>query len=44
LYPSPGIIKIIKSLRMRREGHMAKMGQKMNVYRILLGNSEGEKP
>jgi hypothetical protein len=35
---------MIKSRRMRRAGHVARMGEKRNVYRILLGNPEGKRP
>jgi hypothetical protein len=34
LYSSPGIIRIIKSRRMRWAGHVARMGEKRNVYRL----------
>jgi hypothetical protein len=33
LYSSPSIIRIIKSRRMRWAGHVARMGEKRNVYR-----------
>jgi hypothetical protein len=36
LYPSPSIIRIIKSRRMRLVGHVARMGEKRNAYRILV--------
>jgi hypothetical protein len=32
LYSSPSIIRIIKSRRMRWTGHVARMGEKRNVY------------
>jgi hypothetical protein len=32
LYSLPSIIRIMKSRRMRWTGHMAKMGEKRNVY------------
>jgi hypothetical protein len=35
LYPSPSIIRIIKSRRMRWVGHVTWMGEKRNVYRLL---------
>jgi hypothetical protein len=35
LYSSPSIIRIIKSRRMRWVGHVARMGEKRNVYRPL---------
>jgi hypothetical protein len=40
LYCSPSIIRIMKSRRMRLAGHVARMGEKMNAYRILVGNPE----
>jgi hypothetical protein len=44
LYSSPSIIRIIKSRRMRWEGHVARMGEKGNVYRLLVGKPEGKRP
>jgi hypothetical protein len=44
LYSSPSIIRIIKSRRMRWAGHVALMGEKRNVYRILVGKPEGKRP
>jgi hypothetical protein len=35
---------MIKSRRMRWAGHVARMGEKRNAYRILVGNPEGKKP
>jgi hypothetical protein len=40
VYSSPSIIRIIKSTRMRWAGHMARMGEKRAVYRLLVGKSE----
>jgi hypothetical protein len=34
LYSSPGIIKMIKSRRMRWAGNVARMGEKRNTYRL----------
>jgi hypothetical protein len=42
--PSTSIIRIIKSRRMRWAGHVARMGEKRNVYRLLVGKSEGKSP
>jgi hypothetical protein len=42
LYSSPSKIRIIKSRRMRRTGHVARMGEKRNVYRLL--KPEGKRP
>jgi hypothetical protein len=36
----PSIIKIIKSRRMRWEGHVARMGEKRNTYKLLVGKLE----
>jgi hypothetical protein len=44
LYPSPSIIRIIKSRRMRWEGHVARIGEKRNAYRSLVGKPEGKRP
>jgi hypothetical protein len=44
LYCSPSIIRIIKSRRMRWAGHVARMGENRNAYRILVGNPEGKTP
>jgi hypothetical protein len=42
LYSSPSIIKIIKSRRMRWAGHVARMGEKRNAYRLLVAEPEGK--
>jgi hypothetical protein len=44
LYSSPSIIRIIKSRRMRWAGHVARIGEKRNVYRLLVGKPEGKGP
>jgi hypothetical protein len=44
LYSSPSIIRIIKSRRMRWAGHVARMGDKINAYRLLVGKPEGNRP
>jgi hypothetical protein len=38
------MITIIKSRRMRWAGHVARMGEKRNVYRLLVGKPEGKRP
>jgi hypothetical protein len=35
---------MIKSRRMRWAGHVARMGEKRNEYRILVGKPEGKRP
>jgi hypothetical protein len=44
LYSAPSIIRIIKSRRMRWAGHVARMGEKRNAYRLLVGKPEGNRP
>jgi hypothetical protein len=40
LYSSPSIITTIKSRRMRWAGHVARMGEKRNAYRLLVKKPE----
>jgi hypothetical protein len=44
LYTSQSIIRIIKLRRMRWAGHVARMGEKRNVYRLLVRKPEGKRP
>jgi hypothetical protein len=44
LYSSRSIIRIIKSRRMRWAGHVARMGEKRNAYRLLVGKPEEKIP
>jgi hypothetical protein len=44
LYSFPSIIRMVKSMRIRWAGYIARMGERMNAYRILVGNPEGRKP
>jgi hypothetical protein len=44
LYSSQSLIKIIKSRRMRWAGHEARMGEKRNADRLLVGKPEGKRP
>jgi hypothetical protein len=44
LYSSQSIIRIIKSRGMRSARHVARMGEKMNLYRLIVGKSEGKRP
>jgi hypothetical protein len=43
LYCSPNIVRAIKS-RMRWAVHVARMGERRGVYRVLVGRSEGNRP
>ena len=40
LYCSSNIIRVIKSRRVRRMGHVARMVEKRGVYRVLMGKYE----
>jgi len=42
LYSSPNIVRVIKSRRMRLAGHVARMGERKGVYRLLVGKPEGK--
>jgi hypothetical protein len=44
LYSSPNISRMIKSKRMRWAGHVARMGESRNEYRILVGKPERQRP
>jgi hypothetical protein len=42
LYALSSIIRIIRSRRMRWAGHVARMGEKRNAYRLSVGKPEGK--
>jgi hypothetical protein len=42
-YSSPNIIRMVKSRSMRWAGRIARMGEKRNVYRILVGKPAGKR-
>jgi hypothetical protein len=44
LYSSPSIIRINKARRMRWAGHVARMGEKWNACKLLVGKPEGRRP
>jgi len=44
LYWSPNTVRVIKSRRMRWAGHVARMGERRGVYRVLVGKSEEKRP
>jgi hypothetical protein len=44
LYTSPNVFRLTKSRRLRREGHVARMGEVRNGYRFLVGKPEGKRP
>ena len=37
LCSSPSIVRVLKSRRMRWAGHVARMGKRRGVYRVLVG-------
>ncbi|KAJ4432277.1 hypothetical protein ANN_20895 [Periplaneta americana] len=41
---SPDIIRNIKSRRLRWTGHVARMSESRNAYRVLVGRPEGKRP
>jgi hypothetical protein len=43
LYSWPNTTRRVKSKRMRWAGHVARMGEKRNEYRILVRRSEGKR-
>ena len=43
LHPSPNIVRVIKSRKMRCAGHVARMGERRGVYRVLVGKPEGKR-
>jgi hypothetical protein len=43
MYSSPNSVRMIKS-RMRWVWHIARMGERRGVYRVLVGKPEGKRP
>jgi hypothetical protein len=44
LCSSPSIVWVIRSRRLSWTGHVACMGEKSGVYRVLVGECEGKRP
>ena len=44
LYSLPNIIRVIKSRRMRWAGHVERMGERRDLYVVLVGKPEGKQP
>jgi hypothetical protein len=44
LYSLPSIIRIMKSRRTRWAGHVARIGEKWNVYKLLVKKRERKRP
>jgi len=43
MYSSLSIVRVIKSRRMRWTGHVARTGERIGVYRVLVGKPEGNR-
>jgi hypothetical protein len=43
LYSAPGIIRQVKSRRLRRVGHVARVGEERKLYKVLVENPEGKR-
>jgi len=44
LYPLPNIVRVIKRRKTRLTVHLARMGERRGVYRVLVEKPEGKKP
>jgi hypothetical protein len=44
LYSSSSIIRMIQSWRVRWVGYAARIGERWNAYRMLMGKPEGKRP
>jgi len=44
MYYSPNIFRVIKLRRMRWAGHVARMGERRDVYRVLVEKTDGNRP
>jgi hypothetical protein len=43
-YSSPSIFRVVNSRRMRWAGHVARMGKRRGVYRVLVGKPDRKRP
>jgi hypothetical protein len=44
MYSSPTIVRVINSKSMRWAGHVARMGEGRDLYRVLVGKPMGKRP
>ena len=44
MYTSPNIIRMIKSRRIIWAGHVARMGERSGVHRVMVWKPEGKRP
>ena len=43
LYSSPNIVRVIKSRGMTWVGHVARMGERRSLHKVLMGKPEGKR-
>jgi len=43
LYSSPNIVRVMKSRRIRWAGHVGRMGERGDIYGVLVGKPEGKR-
>ena len=44
LYCSPNIVRVIKSIRRRWAGNVARVGERKSVFRVLVAIPDGKRP
>ena len=44
MYTLPNALRVVKSIRMRWSGHVARMGEDRVVHRVLVWKPEGKRP
>jgi len=44
LYCSPNIVRVVKSRRVRLVGRVARLGERRDAYRVMVGKPEGKRP
>jgi len=44
MYCSPNTVQVIKSRKTRWVGHVARVGERRGVYRVLMGKPDGKRP
>jgi hypothetical protein len=44
MYSSPNVIRMIKGRSIKWAGHVARMGERRGVYRVLVGKPESKRP
>ena len=44
LYSSPNIVRVIKLRRLKWAGHVVHMGERIDIYRVLVRKPEGKRP